>query len=180
MLAIPLLVFAGLFALEWQRGVEGSQRPQRPQRDPLLVGMAVMVLGSTAVHVAVIRSHFGEAAVLGLFFVLLSVAQVGYVVVLLLMPVRRVVVAGVLANLAVVALWAGTRIVGVPFGIGGRERIGVLDLLATGFEVGCVLCGLAVLYRVTAGQPVSDRVPWSGLSPEPARPAARPAPPLTR
>jgi hypothetical protein len=61
-------------------------------------------------------------------------------------------VAGVLVNLGVVALWAWTRAVGVPFGIEGgqRERLGVLDVTSTLLEVVVVLTGLAWVYARSA------------------------------
>lgn len=154
MLGVPLLVFAAIFVAQWQVDLE------RPPLSRLVVLMALSVVGSTAVHGFVIRSHFGEGFLVGTFFLVLTIAQVGYVVALLLRPVRSVVVAGVLGHLSVVALWAWTRAINVPFGLGGRERIGVLDLTATGLEVACVLCGLAVVYRATGGPPPVT-VKWS-------------------
>jgi MFS family permease len=144
MLGFPLAVFAGLFALEWRRS---SDRPPRVRRHPLVVLMSLSVLGSAGVHGAVVAEHFAESAVLGWFFVLLGLAQVGFAVALLVAPWRSLVVAGVLGHLGVVALWAWTRAVGVPLGVdgGARERVGALDLTATALEVLTVLCGLALL-----------------------------------
>lgn len=156
MLAVPLLVFAGLFGLEWRRtsGV--------PLAQPLRL-MALGSVGAAGVHGAVVGEHAHEASLLGWFFALLCLAQLTWVVVLLLAPVRRVVLAGVVGNLGVVALWAWTRAVSVPFGVagGGREGIGWPDLLATALEAGCVLAGLQALYRAIGGRPSPLVVPWS-------------------
>ena len=158
MLAVPLALFAGIFALEWRGATE---RPARPRPDRLVLLMAAAALGSLAVHVAVVREHFAESALLGWFFVLLSGLQLGYVLVLIAAPVRRVVVGGVLGHLAVIALWAWTRSVGVPFGQGGVEAIGSADLLATALEALCVLAGLAAIYRATGGRPSLEVLPLS-------------------
>lgn len=158
MLVVPLAIFAGIFALEWGRDDERPARPPGRRPSLLVLLMAAAALGSTAVHVAVVPEHFAAAVTLGWFFVVLSALQVGYVLVLLVLPVRKVVVAGVLGHLAVVVLWAWTRTVGVPFGLGPVDRVGPVDLLATGFEVACVLLGLAVVYQATVSVP-AERVP---------------------
>lgn len=147
MFAMPLLAFAGLFVLEWRR------TEVEPIPSSLRI-MAVAVLGSALVHGAAVHHHSQEAAVLGWFFALLSLAQFGWVLALLVAPVRRIVVAGVWCNLAVIALWAWTRLVGLPLGIEGgqREGIGTADLVATVLEATCVVAGLAWV-RVRAHAP---------------------------
>lgn len=145
MLVLPMTCFVVLFAVEWRR----------TSPVPLGAGLglsAVASAGASVVHAVVVPHHLHQAAVLGWFFAVLSVAQLAWVVWLLLVPGRRVVVAGVLGNLGVIALWAWTRAVGVPLGIdgGARQRVGVLDVTSTLLEVGAVACGLAWLYARSA------------------------------
>jgi len=80
------------------------------------------------------------------------------VVVLLVVPRRPVVVAGVVANLGVVVLWAWTRAVGIPFGIAGgaRQRFTLLDLTATALEVTVVLGGLGWAFGLTRSHTAPD------------------------
>lgn len=158
MLAVPLLVFAGVFAAEWRRT---SERPVRT-RPSLVLPMALAVVGSAAVHVAVIGEHVRESPVLGAFFVLLALAQLLAAGLLLAVPTRAVVTAAVVGDLAVVLLWLWTRTVGVPVTGGSPERAGAADLTATGLELACVLLGLAVLSRRRpSGQSVSTVSPSS-------------------
>jgi len=67
---------------------------------------------------------------------------------------------GVLGNLAVVVLWAWTRLLGVPFGIAGglRQRVGPWDLTCTLLEVTAVLAGLAWLSGVRLSLPRAGAV----------------------
>lgn len=152
MLGVPLYAFALLLAAEWRR-TAGSVLPWG------LRVAAFASAGAGVVHGAVTPHHTHEAALLGWFFALLSVAQLVWVVVLLVVPRRGVVIAGVLANLGVVLLWAWTRAVGIPFGIAGgaRQRFTGADLAATGLEVVLVLAGLAWVYSAT-GASSSPRV----------------------
>jgi hypothetical protein len=137
MLVAPLLVFAALFVLEWRR----------TSAEPLPTSLRLMALGtitSGVVHGGVVQEHAREAAVLGWFFTLLALGQTCWVLVLLLNPTERLVRLGIWANLGLLALWAWTRTIGVPLGVGGggREELGVADVVATAIEIGCVLAGL--------------------------------------
>jgi len=146
MLGLPVVLFVLVFALEWRRTAD--------EKLPALLWPALVAsAGASLVHAVVVPHHLHEAALLGWFFSLLSVAQLAWVVWVLLSPRRRVVVAGVLANLGVVVLWAWTRAVGIPFGVagGGRQRFTAADLLATGLEVVLVLSCLAWVYSASGG-----------------------------
>ena len=73
-------------------------------------------LGAGLVHLAVVQEHFHESALFGIFFVVSGVLQIGWAVVALArdrMPLPRLAAA---TQLAMVALWAVTRTVGLPVG----------------------------------------------------------------
>jgi hypothetical protein len=151
MLVLPLTLFALVFAAEWRRTADS----------PLPVSLRLAALGSggsALVHAVVVPHHLHEAAILGWFFALLSLGQLAWVVVLLVVPRRPVVVAGVVANLGVVVLWAWTRAVGIPFGIAGgaRQRFTLLDLTATALEVTVVLGGLGWAFGLTRSHTAPD------------------------
>ena len=152
MLVLPMTCFVVLFAVEWRRT---SEEPFGPG----LWLAAAASTGAALVHAGVTPHHVHEAAVLGWFFALLSVAQLGWVVWMLLAPTRRVLAAGAVANLGVVALWVWTRAVGVPFAVEGgtRERVGALDLTSTLLEVVVVGTCLVRLYAPAAPRLVSPR-----------------------
>jgi hypothetical protein len=117
---------------------------------------AVAMAGAATVHGAVVREHFGEAALLGTFFLLLTLAQYGYALAVLLRPRAWLIRVGLLANVAVVVLWVYTRTVGIPFGIAGGEveHVELADLMAAGFEIAAVTAGVLALQRGLRSRPV--------------------------
>lgn len=111
-------------------------------------------------HAAVVDEHLHEATLLGWAFTLMALGQGLWVLVVLVAPRRSVLIAGAAGNVALVALWAWTRTLGLPFGVAGgsREGVGAVDLLAIGLEGVAVLC---CAYSATGGWPVPEVAPWS-------------------
>lgn len=114
-----------------QRSLPGDRRLASRE----LAVLAVLWIAAGAVHLGVMDEHFGESAVLGVFFLVLAVLQIAYAIRLLMAPSRMLVIVGLAANLAVVLLWAWTRSVSVPFDLGGREKVGLADGLAVLIEL---------------------------------------------
>lgn len=120
-------------------------RQHRPAAPRLLVLIAAASVVAAVVHVWVAPEHFDESALYGTFFVATAVAGIGYAALVLARPTRGVLLAGVLGNAAIVALWLVTRLIAVPLGPGAGETepFGALDLLASGAEM--VAFGAALL-----------------------------------
>jgi hypothetical protein len=122
-------------------------------------------LGAGLVHLAVVHEHFEEWWVFGAFFAAVGIAQIGWALGALARdraPLLRVVGA---ANLALVALWAVTRTVGIPIGPEPwtPEAAGRADVLCVVLEVATV-AALVVAARSTAGVVrTSGAVPRRGL-----------------
>jgi hypothetical protein len=113
---------------------------------PLLVASALSV-GAALIHALVTLPHFGQDPLYGAFFAGCTVGQLAWAAVVLRRPSRLVLATGAAANLAVVALWAVTRTVGIPVGVaaGTRERVGPLDVACGLVELGIVACCAALL-----------------------------------
>ena len=99
--------------------------------------LAVISLGAAAIHFAVIPEHLAEWWALGLFFAVLGWFQALWAVAFLVRPttdLRRLAIA---VNVATVALWAWSRIVGLPIGPDPRmpEPLGAPDLIASALEL---------------------------------------------
>jgi hypothetical protein len=128
------------------------------------------VAAAGAIHLVVAPEHFEEALRLGLFFVVLGVAQLGFAVALRASLRAWVITAAVLAHLAVIVLYIATRTVDLPFvpvhdhvthlpiartvgnGVpvfpGSRiEEVGTLDLLCLGAELAAVVLLVGLLPR---------------------------------
>jgi hypothetical protein len=128
--------------------------------DSWLMGTAAaMSVGAAAVHVVVCPEHLREAAIYGAFFATAATLQIGWALLALRHRAPWVAAAGAAGNLVAIALWAVTRTVGLPFGpeAGAVERVGILDVVATFYEVGVVVacCWALVRFRrsgaVTSG-----------------------------
>lgn len=121
---------------------------------------------AAACHVIAFPGHATEWWAYGLFFSGSALAQAGYGLVLVTRGIevgggwpavrRRVYWIGIVGNLAIVALWAATRTIGVPLGPerGEVEAVGGLDVLSGLAEVGLAAL-LGVLLR--RGRPAAPR-----------------------
>ncbi|MDX6235172.1 MAG: hypothetical protein QOH68_4339 [Nocardioidaceae bacterium] len=117
-------------------------------------------LGAGLVHLAVVQEHLEEWWLYGVFFAVIGAAQIGWAVAALAsdrVPFLRTVMYG---NLAVVALWAVTRTVGLPVGPEPwqAEAVGRADVLCALLEIAVagalVVAARSVARRVPAGRPV--------------------------
>ncbi|HEX4654764.1 MAG TPA: hypothetical protein VH274_03360 [Mycobacteriales bacterium] len=130
----------------WRR--TGRSGPQAPT---VMLVAAVLSLAAALIHVAVCPEHFREGTVYGLFFAVSAGCQLGWSALVLARPAGWNATTGLLGNAAIVMLWAVTRTVGIPLGpaAGDVERVGVLDLLCAGCEIGVVtLCVVAIRQHV--------------------------------
>jgi hypothetical protein len=144
----------------------------RPPR--VLAVAAVLSVVAGVVHGVVCPHHFEEATIYGLFFAGATLAQLGWAALVMLKPSRLVVGLGLAGNVAVLALWALTRTVGIPLGpaAGEVEAVGALDLIAGAAELGIAVCAVAwMVSRLRRSEPLP---PASPRSPGPALVAAAP------
>ena len=116
---------------------------------------AVAVASSVAaagVHAAVFPHHLEESFVVGVFFLAVTLAQAAWACLVTLDATSgRLLVAGIVGSLGLVALWAVSRTVGLPFGL-GREAVGGWDIASGIWELAVVAACLVGLRR-----PHSDR-----------------------
>jgi hypothetical protein len=106
----------------------------RDRRTAVIVAAAGSLVAA-GVHVAVCPEHFHEALRLGVFFVIASLTQTGWAVLLVRRPSRVMFAIGLAGNLGMVVLWTLTRTVGLPFHLAEVEAVGVVDAIATSAEI---------------------------------------------
>jgi hypothetical protein len=144
-LAVTVLA-AGADVRAWLR-----RRDRKVQ--PAILVAGVLSLPAAVVHLAVCPEHFGEAALYGVFFAVVAVAQVVWPWLAVVRPQRWVLAAGLVGNLAIFMLWAVTRTIGIPLGpeSGEVEAVGLLDVVSAVLELGVVVaCAWALLeHRLT-------------------------------
>lgn len=125
-------------------------------RDGWVSGAAVAGVAAAWIHALVAGEHLAGSLVLGAAFVGLALAQTAWATVLLRRPSDRLLLAGAVGNALVVLLWVASRTLGLP-GL-GVEPVGVLDLLATTYELASVgACLAAARTAAIAPVPASPR-----------------------
>lgn len=134
---------------------------------------AALSFAAGSIHVMAGPAHLREWWLYGLFFYGAATAQVGYGLVLATRGIEgwggweavraKVAVAGIVGNLAIIALWAVSRTVGVPVGPEAfePEGIGLLDLASKAVEVVLVLVLARLWWRArrSPAAPAGPAVP---------------------
>ena len=109
--------------------------------DDLRLFLAAGLVGSAAIHTAVVPQHLTEWAAAGAFFIVLVAAELAVAALLLARPQPRVLLAAAAVSIGPLALWLYSRTVGMPFGPGPgiREQIGLSDSAACALEVSTLI-----------------------------------------
>ena len=129
-------------------------------RPYLLGGLAALSVGAAAIHFAVVFEHFAEYALYGVFFLVISWAQMIWPAVLLWRPSRLWLWLAIAGNAIVIAVYLGSRTVGLPFGpdLHHAESVGALDVVGCVLEFGLIVGCAALLWRPSlADRPVTRR-----------------------
>src|SRR5438309_2265909 len=108
--------------------------------------VALISLGAGGIHFAVSSEHFAQAWTHGTFFVLVAWVQVLFAAWLLLRPSRLVLLGGIAFNLAVIAVWAISRVASGSVGPITPEPVEFVDALSTALEGVIVVGSIALLW----------------------------------
>jgi hypothetical protein len=147
MLVSNLVVLSLVVAFRGGRLNITSPRHHPTRRPTVEVLLMVGLLGAAAIHATVIGEHFAEWPAAGVFFVLLTLAQLtaaGLVLVRLRSPA---ILATMVVSAGPLLLWLYSRSVGLPFGpeAGTPEHIGLADLAALLLEAATLALAFALL-----------------------------------
>jgi hypothetical protein len=131
----------------------------------VILPLAVVSSASAAgVHAALAPEHLRVSLAFGVFFAAGAVAQLAWAGAAAVHGSRALLVAGVIGNTSVLALWATTRTVGLPFGLlAVPEAVGPWDVVCGAWEVVVVCCGIALLRSASA--PPTRLVGWRSWHP---------------
>src|SRR5215468_6781151 len=132
-----------------------------PTVRPYLLGsLAALSASAAAIHFAVVFEHFAEYALYGVFFLVISWAQMIWPAVLLWRPSRLWLWLAIAGNAIVIAVYMGSRSVGLPFGpdLHHAEPVGALDVVSCVLEFTLIAGCAALLWRPSlADRPVPRR-----------------------
>ena len=143
-------------------------------RPYVLGGLAALSAGAAAIHFAVTFAHFGVYVPYGVFFLVISWAQLVWPAVLLWRPSRWWLGLGIAGNAAIVAVYVASRTVGLPFGpdLHHPEPPGALDVVSVILEAALIAGCAALLWRPSlADRPVHRRGPLATAATVAAFPA---------
>ena len=133
----------------------GSSLVNAGAGDRLLFTAALASAGAAAIHFSVIKMHFDEYTLYGVFFVPSSIAQLVWPIWLLFRRWSPLLVLGALGNGVIAALWLVDRVGWVPIGPDATKPppFAFGDTVTSGFEVFLVvLCTVAL--RRGRGRPL--------------------------
>lgn len=131
-----------------------TSSPHHP--GPVTVIAAIASAGAGLVHVAAALEHDGDPTLTWLF-ALCALAQIGWAVVVVGRPARRVLLFGVALNALAVTTWVASRTTGIALvdGLSDPESVGLADGIAA---------LLAFVSVVTAGIAVIRPAAWSEIA----------------
>jgi hypothetical protein len=118
-----------------QPKVAGAAATVRRPDDLLLACGLAWATG--LIHLQAAADHLGEYWLYGVLFLTLAAAQFAWGAAVYRSPGRRLLIAGGLGSLVVIAVWVASRTSGLPIGPtpGDPEEVGVLDVVATANEL---------------------------------------------
>lgn len=132
------------------------------KRKNWLYAAAVLSALAGFIHILVTPDHFEEWIGYGLFFLVASTAQFMFALLLLAHGSNRdLLLAGIVGNGLIIALWLVTRTVGIPFfgpEAGEVEPVGVIDTVSKLVEGALIVC-LVELIRTAATRVAGGKNP---------------------
>ncbi len=126
--------------------VPAMLREPRPAGTPLRIAAGASVL-SGLIHFAAVPEHRAEWTAFAVFFTVVGVGELVWAAAVWARAEGWLIALGVVANVAIIALWAVTRTVGLPFGPdpGVAEPVGVADIVCCVGELGTVAAAAVAL-----------------------------------
>ena len=127
--------------------------------EELVILAAVLVLASSLIHAAMIAVHFEEYWLFGICFAIAAVLQALWTAQIYSDRLNRpLLVAGIVGNVALIAVWALSRTIGMPLGPDAwtPEAVSAVDILSTLDELfAVILVAIALRCTRTRRAPIS-------------------------
>ena len=122
--------------------------------------LAALSMAAAAIHFAVMEEHFAEYVAFGVFFSVVAWLQALWALGVIVLPSRRLLLAGLVGNALVILVWLVSRTAGLPIGpeAGAPEPAAFVDVLSTILEVAIVV-GTAMLVLGGRTTPSMRRLP---------------------
>lgn len=121
---------------------------------PARTALALLSGAAGLIHLVMVPDHMALSGVDGVMFAVAGWTQIGLAVVLAARPGRAVLGGAVAVNAVFVAVWAVSRVWGLPIGshAGEAEPAAFVDLTAVGLEVALIVAAAWLLWRPATAQ----------------------------
>lgn len=148
-----------------EEGTSVAHGARSSRLDDVRVFLAAGLLGSAVIHAAVVPEHLAEWGAAGVFFVLLTGAELAVAIQVGARMQRMVLLAAAAVSAGPLMLWAYSRTFGMPFGpeAGVPESIGLADVAAGVLELGTLIAAVLLLRgsgSLRRRTPVSSHANW--------------------
>jgi hypothetical protein len=149
--------------------VEHAAGSGRSLAAPQLAGALLIACGLSwsagLIHVKAGIDHLHEHVLVSVAFGLVAAAQLVWGIAVYRRPTRGLLAAGAALSVVVVALWAMSRVAGLPVGAGrfSPEPVGALDAVASADEVVLALLALLHLRAGPAARGVAPLAAAAGM-----------------
>jgi hypothetical protein len=133
-------------------GLAAARFATRDRADQVRLLLVAALGGAALIHAAVIPEHLREWGAAGVFFIVLTGAELTLAALLLRRaPDRRVLLAARAVSLLPLLMWLWSRTAGMPFGPGAGipEPIGLPDLAACALELTALIAAIVLLTAST-------------------------------
>ncbi len=133
----------------------------------LVAGLAALSAGAAAIHFAVIFEHFAEYVLYGVFFLIISWAQLIWAAAVVWRPGRLWLTLGIAGNALILVIYVASRTAGLPFGpdVASPEPVGGVDLVSGILELALIAGCAALLWRPSlADRPVRRRSGFAAIA----------------
>lgn len=132
----------------------GAPGASQSRASDLRLLLAAGLVGTAAIHAAVIPQHLSEWAAAGTFFLVLVAAELAVAALLLTRHQPRILIAAAGVSAGPLALWCYSRTLGMPFGPGAGtpEPLGLSDITACILEITTLVLAVLLLRRSQALQ----------------------------
>ncbi len=109
--------------------------------------LAALLVGAAAIHLAMAPSHLGESMVEGTGFLVSAWIQLGLAVALVVRPTRWALGATIATSVVLIAAWALSRTLGLPFGEHAwhAESVSLVDGATVALEATAVVVAASLL-----------------------------------
>lgn len=137
-------------------------RPQLPVSERIVVPVAfVSCAAAASVHAALGVQQLRDSLLLGTFFLVSALLQLGWTGILAAHRTRALLVLGALGNLSLLGLWTLTRTSGLPFGLLPEPiAVGRWDLACSAWQLVVAASCVALLGGARTRGPVAAWREW--------------------